>query len=322
MAANNLDALINREITVLMGGWSAEREISLKTGRAVTDSIKSLGLKVSGVDLTSPEDIEKIINSLDLVFIALHGRGGEDGNIQKVLEENKIQFTGSNSGACEVAMNKAETKKIWRDLSLPTPDFVEIRNAGTPNLETIPFLSGENDVSPLEASFVVKPAREGSSFGISIVHPEEKTSLEDAMKKAIEYDDILIVEAFVEGDEITVPILGEEILTPITIKPKNLFYDFEAKYLRQDTEYLKSDLNPEEFDAVKEFSLNAFSCLGCEGWGRVDLIKDRNNNFQIIEVNTVPGLTETSLVPKSASFEGIDFNSLITRILNTACVKQ
>jgi len=322
MAANNLDALINREITVLMGGWSAEREISLKTGRAVTDSIKSLGLKVRGVDLTSPEEIEKIINSLDLVFIALHGRGGEDGYLQKILEENKIQFTGSNSGACEVAMNKAETKKIWRDLSLPTPDFVEIRNAGTPNLETTPFLSGENDVSPLEASFVVKPAREGSSFGISIVHPEEKTSLEDAMKKAIEYDDILIVEAFVEGDEITVPILGEEILTPITIKPKNLFYDFEAKYLRQDTEYLKSDLNPEEFDAVKEFSLNAFSCLGCEGWGRVDLIKDRNNNFQIIEVNTVPGLTETSLVPKSASFEGIDFNSLITRILNTACVKQ
>ncbi|GIT61679.1 MAG: D-alanine--D-alanine ligase [Gammaproteobacteria bacterium] len=321
MTTNNLDTLIDREITVLMGGWSAEREISLKTGKAVTDSIKSLGLKVRDIDLISPEEIEKMINSLDLVFIALHGRGGEDGYIQKILEENKIQFTGSSSGACEVAMNKAETKKIWRDLSLPTPDFVEIRNAGTPNLETTPFLSGENDVSPLEASFVVKPAREGSSFGISIVHPEEKTSLEDAMKKAIEYDDILIVEAFVEGDEITVPILGEEILTPITIKPKNLFYDFEAKYLREDTEYLKSDLNPEEFGAVKEFSLNAFSCLGCEGWGRVDLIKDRNNNFQIIEVNTVPGLTETSLVPKSASFQGIDFDSLITRILNTACVK-
>ena len=322
MAANNLDALINREITVLMGGWSAEREISLKTGKAVTDSIKSLGLRVRDIDLISPDEIEKIINSLDLVFIALHGRGGEDGYIQKILEENKIQFTGSSSGACEVAMNKAETKKIWRDLSLPTPDFVEVRNAGTPNLETIPFLSGENDVSPLEASFVVKPAREGSSFGISIVHPEGKTSLEDAMKEAIKYDDILIVEAFVEGDEITVPILGEEILTPITIKPKNLFYDFEAKYLSEDTEYLKSDLNPEEFSAVKEFSLNAFSCLGCEGWGRVDLIKDSNNNFQIIEVNTVPGLTETSLVPKSASFEGIDFNSLVTRILNTACVKQ
>ena len=321
MSSNNLDALKDREITVLMGGWSAEREISLNTGRAVTDSIKSLGLKVRGVDLTFPEEIEKIISSLDLVFIALHGRGGEDGYIQKILEENKIQFTGSSSGACEVAMNKAETKKIWRDLSLPTPDFVEVRNAGTPNLETIPFLSGENDVSPLDASFVVKPAREGSSFGISIVHPEGKISLEDAMKEAIKYDDILMVEAFVEGEEITVPILDEEALTPITIVSKNLFYDFDAKYLSKDTEYLKSDLNPEESNAVKEFSLNAFSCLGCEGWGRVDLIKDRNNNFQIIEVNTVPGLTETSLVPKSASFEGIDFDSLVTRILNTACVK-
>ena len=322
MTTNNLDALIDREITVLMGGWSAEREISLNTGKAVTDSIKSLGLRVRDIDLTFPDEIEKIINSLDLVFIALHGRGGEDGYIQKILEENGIQFTGSNSGACEVAMNKAETKKIWRDLSLPTPDFVEIRNAGTPSLETTPFLSGENDVSSLEASFVVKPAREGSSFGISIVHPEGKISLEDAMKEAIKYDDILMVEAFVEGEEITVPILGKEALTPITVKPKNLFYDFEAKYLRKDTEYLKSDLNTEEFRAVKEFSLNAFSCLGCEGWGRVDLIKDRNNNFQIIEVNTVPGLTETSLVPKSASFEGINFDSLVTRILNTACLKQ
>jgi len=321
MTSINLDALKDREITVLMGGWSAEREISLNTGKAVTDSIKSLGLKVRGVDLTSPEEIEKIIGSLDLVFIALHGRGGEDGYIQNILEESRIQFTGSNSGACEVAMNKAETKKIWRDLSLPTPDFVEIRNAGTPNLETIPFLSGENDVSPLDASFVVKPAREGSSFGISIVHPEGEISLEEAMKEAIKYDDILMVEAFVEGEEITVPILGEETLTPITIKPKNLFYDFEAKYLRKDTEYLKSDLNPEELTDVKEFSLNAFSCLGCEGWGRVDLIKDGNNNFQIIEVNTVPGLTETSLVPKSAFFEGINFDSLITRILNTACTK-
>ena len=321
MANNNLDALIDREITVLMGGWSAEREISLKTGKAVTNALNSLGLRTTGIDLKSPDEIEKIINSLDLVFIALHGRGGEDGYIQKILEENKIQFTGSNSGACEVAMNKAETKKILRDLSLPTPDFVEIKNAGTPNVETIPFLSGEDDISPLEASFVVKPAREGSSFGISIVHPEGKVSLEDAMRKAIKYDDILVVEAYVEGEEITVPILDEKALTPITIKPKNTFYDFEAKYFREDTEYLKSDLNPKEFRAVKEFSLNAFSCLGCEGWGRVDLIKDRKNNFQIIEINTVPGLTETSLVPKSASFEGIDFNSLITRILNTACTK-
>ena len=321
MANYDLESLIGREISVLMGGWSAEREISLKTGKAVTDALRSLGLKVIDIDLKSPDDINRVINSLDLVFIALHGRGGEDGYIQRILEESKIQFTGSGSEACEIAMNKSEAKKIWRDLSLPTPDFVEILNAGTPDLETNPFLSGENDVSTLEESFVIKPAREGSSFGISIVHPSGQTSLEDAMKKAIKYDDIIVVEAFVEGEEITVPIIGKEVFTPITIRPKNSFYDFEAKYLREDTEYLKSDLKPEELDLVKEFSLNAFLCLGCEGWGRVDLIKDKRNNFQIIEINTVPGLTETSLVPKSVFFDGLDFNDLIVRILNTSCLK-
>ena len=305
-----------------MGGWSAEREISLKTGKAVTDSIKSLGLSVTGIDLTSPDEIKGIVNSLDLDFIALHGRGGEDGYIQKILEENNIPFTGSDSKSCEISMNKSETKKIWRELSLPTPDFVEIKNAGTSDLKTSPFLSAEDDVSPLKESFVVKPAREGSSFGITIVHPGGDTSLEDAMKEAIKYDDILLVEAFVEGEEITVPILGEEILTPVSIKPKNSFYDFEAKYIRNDTEYLKSDLNAVELDTVKEFSFHAFSCLGCKGWGRVDLIKDRENNFQLIEINTVPGLTEKSLVPKSAAIEGIDFNNLIVRILNTSCLKQ
>ena len=318
----NLSNLIDREISVLMGGWSAEREISLKTGKAVTDSIKSLGLSVTGIDLTSPDEIKGIVNSLDLVFIALHGRGGEDGYIQKILEENKIPFTGSDSKSCEISMNKSETKKIWRELSLPTPDFVEIKNAGTSDLETSPFLSAEDDISPLKESFVVKPAREGSSFGITIVHPGGDTSLEDAMKEAIKYDDTLLVEAFVEGEEITVPILGEEILTPVSIKPKNSFYDFEAKYIRNDTEYLKSDLNAVELDTVKEFSFHAFSCLGCKGWGRVDLIKDRENNFQLIEINTVPGLTEKSLVPKSAAIEGIDFNNLIVRILNTSCLKQ
>ena len=252
----------------------------------------------------------------------MHGRGGEDGYIQRILEENNIQFTGSDSKSCEISMNKSETKKIWRELSLPTPDFVEIKNAGTSDLETSPFLSAEDDISPLKESFVVKPAREGSSFGITIVHPGGDTSLEDAMKEAIKYDDTLLVEAFVEGEEITVPILGEEILTPVSIKPKNSFYDFEAKYIRNDTEYLKSDLNAVELDTVKEFSFHAFSCLGCKGWGRVDLIKDRENNFQLIEINTVPGLTEKSLVPKSAAIEGIDFNNLIVRILNTSCLKQ
>jgi D-alanine-D-alanine ligase len=311
----------DREISVLMGGWSTEREISLKTGRAVVDSVKSMGLSVRSVDLSSPEQAIKLVDSLDLVFIALHGRGGEDGFIQAILEEKNIQFTGSNSKSCELSMNKSETKKIWRELSLPTPDFVEIKNAGTTKTQTSPFLSSEQDVSALEESFVVKPAREGSSFGVSIVHPG-KGSLENAMKEALKYDDILIVEAFIEGEEVTVPILDGKTLTPISIKPKNDFYDFDAKYVRNDTEYSQSELSEEELMTVKNFAWHAFSCLGCSGWGRVDFIQDKKRNFQLIELNTVPGLTETSLVPKSAILEGIDFDGLIIRILNTACFKE
>jgi len=311
----------DREISVLMGGWSTEREISLKTGRAVVDSVKSMGLSVRSVDLSSPEQAIKLVDSLDLVFIALHGRGGEDGFIQAILEEKNIQFTGSNSKSCELSMNKSETKKIWRELSLPTPDFVEIKNAGTTKTQTSPFLSSEQDVSALEESFVVKPAREGSSFGVSIVHPG-KGSLENAMKEALKYDDILIVEAFIEGEEVTVPILDGKALTPISIKPKNDFYDFDAKYVRNDTEYSQSELSEEELMTVKNFAWHAFSCLGCSGWGRVDFIQDKKRNFQLIELNTVPGLTETSLVPKSAILEGIDFDGLIIRILNTACFKE
>ena len=164
----------------------------------------------------------------------------------------------------------------------------------------------------------MKPAREGSSFGVSIVHPG-KGSLEEAMKEAIKFDDTLVIEAFIEGEEITVPILGNRTLTPLTIKPKGEFYDFEAKYLSSETEYSESQLSPEKLSDIKEFSWHAFSCLGCSGWGRVDLIKDTFGNFQLIEINTIPGLTKTSLVPKSANLEGIGFNDLIVRILNTAC---
>ena len=304
-------------ISILMGGWSSERDISLKTGQAVLNAMKELDLKVEALDLTSEKQAYENLKELELVFIALHGRGGEDGFIQKILEDRKIKYTGSDSEACKLAMNKCETKKIWRELSLPTPDFVEIKNAGKNEVETFPFVSGEEDVASLDKSFVVKPAREGSSVGVSIVHPG-KGSLEEAMQKAINYDDTLIIEAFIEGEEITVPILGERALAAITIKPNRDFYDFEAKYLSNETEYFPSKLSTQEIEDVKEFSWHAFSCLGCSGWGRVDLIKDKQGNFQLLEINTAPGLTKTSLVPKSAKVEGLSFNELIISILNTA----
>ena len=310
-----------REISILMGGWSSERAISIKTGEAVNSSMRELGLNAKALDLTSKSQAYEALDGLDLVFVALHGRGGEDGFIQKILEEREIEFTGSGSKASLISMNKSETKKAWRELSLPTPDFVEIRNGGTKDVETIPYVSGEGDVTSLDKSFVVKPAREGSSFGVSIIHPG-KGSLEEAMKKALKYDETLLIEAFIDGEEIAVPILENRALTPITIKPKGNFYDFEAKYLSQETEYSSSELTDKELSDVKSFAWHAFSCLGCSGWGRVDFILDKNRNFQLIELNTVPGLTETSLVPKSANEEGISFNELILRILNTACFKE
>ena len=159
----------DKKIAVLAGGWSAEREILLKSGLAVSGALEELQISYNFIDLQSKTDAEDISSEIELVFIALHGRGGEDGYIQRMLEDKGIMYTGSNPESCEIAMNKSETKKIWRDLLLPTPDFVEIKKAGTPSMKLTPYLSKEEDITALDKSFVVKPSREGSSFGISII---------------------------------------------------------------------------------------------------------------------------------------------------------
>jgi len=305
-------------ISVLMGGWSSEREISLISGHAVKDCLREMGFDPLILDLTSEEDAIEKVQDIDIAFIALHGKGGEDGFIQSLLKEREIIFTGSHAEACKTSINKAETKKVWRELSLPTPDFVEIKNAGKPDMEMTPYISGEDDITSLDKSFVVKPISHGSSIGVSIVRPGKGT-LEEAMKEATKYDRNIITEAFVEGIELTVPILDQKPLVPISIHHKNEFYDYEAKYLSKETEYLKAKLSLQKTNEIKDFAWHAFSSLGCRGWGRVDLIQDQNDNFQLIELNTVPGLTRASLVPKSAEIEGISFDQLITRILYIAC---
>ena len=305
-------------ISVLMGGWSSEREISLISGHAVKDCLREMGFDPLILDLTSEEDAIKKVQDIDIAFIALHGKGGEDGFIQSLLGEREIIFTGSHAEACKTSINKAETKKVWRELSLPTPDFVEIKNAGKPDMEMTPYISGEDDITSLDKTFVVKPISHGSSKGVSIVRPGHGT-LEEAMKEATKYDRNIITEAFVEGVELTVPILDQKPLVPISIHHKNEFYDYEAKYLSKETEYLEAKLSLQKTNEIKDFAWHAFSSLGCRGWGRVDLIQDQNDNFQLIELNTVPGLTRTSLVPKSAEIEGISFDQLITRILYIAC---
>ncbi len=317
----NLDTsfLNNKNVAVLLGGWSEEREISLKSGNAVLEALKEMGINAIALDLVSPEESKLKLKGFDIAFIALHGRGGEDGFIQELLTDQGILFTGSSAESCKLAMNKVETKKVWREVSLPTPDFVEITNAGKSDMKITPFLSGSSDITSLDKSIVVKPANEGSSYGISIVKPGVG-SLEEAIKEAVKYDETILAEAFVDGIEITVTILGDRVLPPITVETKSLFYDYEAKYLSNETVYSSSELNSNELSILKDFCWHAFKSLGCEGWGRVDLIKD-NNNFQLIEINTVPGLTENSLVPKSAALENISFNELVLEILYLACAK-
>ena len=314
---DSLSDLRQLRIAVLHGGWSAEREVSLVSGKAVISSLLKMGLKIQSFKINSKEDLKQSFKEFDLVFNALHGKGGEDGYIQSILEKDKIVFTGSKSSSCKISFNKIETKKIWREIGLPTPDFVEILNVKTPEMELNHFVTGDEDITSLDSSFVVKPAREGSSFGISIVKPGIG-NLEDSMKIASKFDKDILIEAFVEGEEITVSILGSRPLTPITIKPFNQFYDYEAKYLSNKTSYLPSKLSEKKISEVEELALDAYNALGCQGWGRVDFIQDIDGNFQLLEVNTVPGLTKTSLVPKAAELNGLDFDSLIVEILRLA----
>ena len=314
---DNLSDLRQLRIAVLHGGWSTEREVSLVSGKAVISSLLKMGLKIQSFKINSKEDLKQSFKEFDLVFNALHGKGGEDGYIQSIFEKDKIVFTGSKSSSCKISFNKIETKKIWREIGLPTPDFVEILNVKTPEMELNHFVTGDEDITSLDSSFVVKPAREGSSFGISIVKPGIG-NLEDSMKIASKFDKDVLIEAFVEGEEITVSILGSRPLTPITIKPSNQFYDYEAKYLSNKTSYLPSKLSEKKISEVEELALDAYNALGCQGWGRVDFIQDIDGNFQLLEVNTVPGLTKTSLVPKAAELNGLDFDSLIVEILRLA----
>ena len=315
---DSIATLKQKKILVLSGGWSAERDISLKSGIAVSRALQENDILHTHVDLTSEEDAKNISEEYDIAFIALHGRGGEDGFIQDVLQSKGIKFTGSDALSCQISLNKTEAKKIWRELLLPTPDFVEIVNAGNSKMKLTPHLSGEEDITALDKMFVVKPANEGSSFGITIVRPGQG-SLEEAMREAVKYDSSIVVEAFVEGRELTVAILGNEIFHPIHIQPAGEFYDFNSKYAASGTAYAKAKLSVQKLQEIKDYAWHAFSSLGCSHWGRVDFIEDKEGNFQIIEVNTIPGLTETSLLPKAASYAGLSFSDVVIKVLLLSC---
>src|SRR4030043_569043 len=305
-------SLKKKKVAVMMGGLSREREISLKTGKAILKALTEKGYTVTAIDVG--EDIgEKLVRGkIECVFLALHGRFGEDGTIQGMLELMRIPYTGSDVLASALAMHKIMAKKFFLCEKIPTPRF-EV-------LQREEIKKGLQKKISLPLPVVVKPAREGSTIGISIVRKEEE--LLSAFKKAVEYDEEILIEEFMKGKEITVGILEDIPLPMIEIVPKRGFYDFHSKYTKGETQYiLPARISREKYLYAQEISLKAFQTLGCSGVTRIDLMTDENENPFVIDVNTMPGMTETSLLPKAASYAGIPFEDLVERILLGASLK-
>ncbi|WP_027966535.1 D-alanine--D-alanine ligase [Halomonas halocynthiae] len=294
-------------VVVLYGGDSAEREVSLKSGKAVLDSLTRSGLSPQGYD-TAGGDLSGLEEMApDRVFIALHGRGGEDGTLQGALELMGIPYTGSGVLASAVGMDKVRTKWLWRSQELPTPDSVTL-GAGS-DLAAV--------VERLGLPLIVKPVHEGSTLGITIV--ETADALKAAYQDAMHYDSRVMAERFIHGEEYTVSVLGDMALPSIRVEVPSGFYDYTAKYVSNDTLYhLPSGLSDEDETELARLCLRAFEVVGCHGWGRVDVMRDAQGTFWLIEVNTSPGMTDHSLVPQAAAHIGIDFDQLVLKILDTA----
>jgi D-alanine-D-alanine ligase len=303
-------SLVNAEqlgkVAVLFGGASAEREISLISGNAVLTALQQQGVDAHGIDV-GPGIIRQLEDMApDRVFIVLHGPGGEDGTLQGALEFLGLPYTGSGVMASALAMDKFRTKLLWKGLGLPTADFV-LLTADTDPVETLARLGG---------TAMVKPAREGSSIGMAkATTPEE---LMTAFEVANRHGGGVIAEAWLSGSEYTVAILGGAALPAIKLETDRGFYDYEAKYLRDDTRYLcPCGLDRAKEAELQDLVVKAFDSLGCQGWGRVDVMMDQFGQFQLLEVNTVPGMTTHSLVPMAAKATGMAFEELVVNVLAT-----
>jgi len=297
------------KVAVLLGGPSAEREVSLRSGNMVLGALKKKGIDAHAFD-PKDERLEQLIaQRFDRVFIALHGRFGEDGTVQGALEYLGIPYTGSGVMASALAMDKWRTKLMWQAAGIPTPPYE--------------LLSRESDFadvgSRLGLPLMVKPAREGSSIGMSKVTSIEKILA--ACELALGYDDVVIAERFIDGVEVTAAILNGEALPLIRLETPRIFYDYEAKYFSEDTRYIcPSGLPAAQESRIQALAVRAFRLIGCSGWGRVDIMLDRAGEPYLLEVNTIPGMTDHSLVPMAARARGVEFEELCVRILETAHV--
>ena len=290
-------------IAVLMGGYSTEREISLMSGKAVYKALLKNNVECFPFDLTE-DNLDKLwIKEFDKAFIVLHGRGGEDGYIQSLLDKRKVPFTGSGVEASNLCMNKAHTKDVWLKHELPLSPSI-VATQGKP-IDPIDF--------PLP--WAVKPTMEGSSIGITKV--ENKNELDTALELAWQYNDEALIEHWIEGDEYTVAILGNQALPSIKIISDHDFYDYDSKYFSNKTEYLcPSDLSEQQEKNIRTIAMKAFNLTGASGWSRVDFILDKDKNPYLLEINTVPGMTSHSLVPMAAKAAGMNFEQLVLKILH------
>ena len=297
-------------IGVLAGGPSNEREISLRSGRAVHDAL--LGEGLDSVFLDVKNDIDEIIEKscIDVAFIALHGRFGEDGTVQSMLEDAGIPYTGSGVEASRVALDKAASKDLFIRNLIPVPRHMVLVKG-----RSYPY-----DCDKLGMPIVVKPHLEGSSIGLSIVR--DKSLLQGAIDKAFEYGDKVILEEYINGRELTVGILNDEALPVIEIVPKNKVYDYDAKYKDSATKYLVPAPIPEDiFVKARRLGVLAHKVLGCRSFSRVDMMMAPSGDIFVLEVNSIPGLTERSLLPKAALATGLRFSSLCVKILEDAVRK-
>ena len=305
-----------KKIAVLCGGASSEREVSLRSGKKVHEAIASLGLKSFIIDTADRSFIKELAEKdIDLACIALHGRGGEDGTIQGLLEIMGIPYTGSGVLASAQAMNKISAKKIWEASRVPTPKYRRI----DPDLEIKPQCERLLKYFPLP--LVIKPVSEGSSFGVSIIKSAD--AVLDAVDRTVKKYREVFVEEFIKGKEVTVGILGSgpqaKALPVLELRPKGEFYDYESKYTPGGTDFIIPARLPRAVYAkVQKTALKAYNSLGCRGFARLDIMVDRDGTPYVIDANTIPGMTDLSDLPAQAKAEGISYEDLVLNILSSA----
>jgi len=297
--------LTDKRIGVLMGGASAEREVSLRSGKAIYDALKGSGYNAVSIDVGP--DFCNVVNKekMEIAFIALHGGYGEDGSIQGMLEVLGIPYTGSTVLASALAMDKEASKKIFLYHGIPVPPFI-VLDMNSSIISALP--------PPFDLPWVIKPATEGSSVGVSIVR--DKKGFEKSLEQAYSYGSRALVEQYIAGKEVQIGILNGKVLGGVEVRPSLEFYSYEAKYTAGLTEYvLPPEIDEKIYENAKATALSAHGAIGCKGATRIDLRVDGEGNPYVLEINTIPGMTETSLLPKIAGLAGFDFPGLIEEIL-------